>query len=164
LERSPSRRRADTGLCQRSHHERAVHTAQATATGGREGRVRSSDGALNLDLAIPRELGGPGGVATNPEQLFAAGFAACFENAIRLVARRRRLPIGQASVTARVGIGPTDIGGYQLEVELHAQLPDLDHDTAREIVEAAHQVCPYSNAVRGNVDVVAVVDPAPDVI
>ena len=67
-------------------------------------------------------------------------------------------------MTARVGIGPTDIGGYQLEVELHAQLPDLDHDTAREIVEAAHQVCPYSNAVRGNVDVVAVVDPAPDVI
>jgi Ohr subfamily peroxiredoxin len=141
-----------------------LYTAQATATGGREGRVRSSDGALNLDLAIPKELGGPGGVATNPEQLFAAGFAACFENAIRLVARRRKMPIGQASVTARVGIGPSDNGGYQLEVELHAQLPDLDRDTAQEIVEAAHQVCPYSNAVRGNVDVVAVVDPAPDVI
>ena len=139
-----------------------LYTALATATGGREGGVGSSDGALNLDRAIPRELGGPGGVATNPEQLFAAGFAACFENAIRLVARRRRLPIGQASVTARVGIGPTDIGGYQLEVELHAQLPDLD--TAQEIVKMAHQVCPYSNAVRGNVDVVAVVDPAPDVI
>src|SRR4249919_778188 len=100
---------------------KALYVAEATATGGREGRVRSSDGALTVDLAIPRELGGPGGVATNPEQLFAAGFAACFENAIRLVARRRRLPIGQASVTARVGIGPTDIGGYQLEVELHAQ-------------------------------------------
>jgi lipoyl-dependent peroxiredoxin len=153
-----------TGMDSRGVTMNVLYTAQATAIGGREGRVRSSDGALNLDLAIPRELGGPGGVATNPEQLFAAGFAACFENAIRLVARRRRLPMGQASVTARVGIGPTDIGGYQLAVELHAQLPDLDHDTAQEIVDAAHQVCPYSNAVRGNVDVVAVVDPAPDVI
>ena len=141
-----------------------LYTAQATATGGREGRVRSSDGALTLDLAIPKELGGPGGVATNPEQLFAAGFASCFENAIRLVARRGKMPIGQASVTARVGIGPSNNGGYQLEVELHAQLPDLDRDTAQELVEAAHRVCPYSNAVRGNVDVVAVVDPAPDVI
>jgi len=141
-----------------------LYTAEATASGGREGRVRSTDGALNLELSIPKELGGPGGVATNPEQLFAAGFAACFENAIRLVARRKRVPIGHASVTARVGIGPNDAGGYQLGVELHAQLPDLDHDMAHEIVDAAHLVCPFSNAVRGNVEVMVVVDPAPEVI
>jgi Ohr subfamily peroxiredoxin len=142
----------------------ALYTAEATATGGREGRVRSSDGALNLELSIPKELGGPGGVATNPEQLFAAGFAACFENAIRLVARRRKVPIGHASVTARVGIGPNAGGGYQLSVELHAQLPELDQNVAREMLEAAHLVCPYSNAVRGNVDVLVTLDPAPDVI
>ena len=141
-----------------------LYTAEATARGGREGRVRSSDGALNLELSIPKELGGPGGVATNPEQLFAAGFAACFENAIRLVARRTRVPIGHASVTARVGIGPKDGGGYQLSVELHAQLPELDRDVALELLDAAHLVCPYSNAVRGNVDVVVELDPAPDVI
>ena len=141
-----------------------LYTAEATARGGREGRVRSSDGALNLELSIPKELGGPGGVATNPEQLFAAGFAACFENAIRLVARRKKVPIGHASVTARVGIGPTETGGYQLGVELHAQLPDVDPETARGIVDAAHVVCPYSNAVRGNVDVVVTLDPPPEVI
>ena len=141
-----------------------LYTAEATARGGREGRVRSSDGALNLELSIPKELGGPGGVATNPEQLFAAGFAACFENAIRLVARRRRVQIGHASVTARVGIGPTDGGGYQLAVELHAQLPELEREMALEVLEAAHLVCPYSNAVRGNVEVVVELDPAPDVI
>jgi lipoyl-dependent peroxiredoxin len=141
-----------------------LYTAEATATGGRQGRVRSSDGALNLELSIPKELGGPGGVATNPEQLFAAGFAACFENAVRLVARRRKVPIGHASVTARVGIGPDDAGGYQLEVELHAQLPELDQNVAREMLDAAHLVCPYSNAVRGNVDVIVTLDPAPDVI
>lgn len=141
-----------------------LYTAEATARGGREGRVRSSDGALNLELSIPKELGGPGGVATNPEQLFAAGFAACFENAIRLVARRRRVQIGHALVTARVGIGPTDGGGYQLAVELHAQLPELEREMALEVLEAAHLVCPYSNAVRGNVEVVVELDPAPDVI
>jgi lipoyl-dependent peroxiredoxin len=141
-----------------------LYTAEATASGGREGRVRSSDGALSLELSIPKELGGPGGVATNPEQLFAAGFAACFENALRLVARRAKVPIGQSSVTAKVGIGPDDAGGYQLRVELHVQLPDLDAEIARGIVENAHRVCPYSKAVQGNVDVVVGVDPAPDVI
>ena len=143
---------------------KVLYTAEATARGGREGRVRSSDGALNLELAIPKELGGPGGVATNPEQLLAAGFAACFENAARLVARRRKVQIGQASVTARVGIGPDDAGGFQLRVELHVQLPDLDEDTANSIATDAHHVCPFSNAVRGNVEVVVTVDPAPQVI
>jgi len=143
---------------------KVLYTAEATATGGRQGRVRSTDGALNLDLAIPKELGGPGGLATNPEQLFAAGFAACFENAVRLTARRKKLSIGQASVTGRVGIGPDDLGGFQLSVELHVQLPELDAGVADEIAADAHRVCPYSNALRGNVDVRIVVDPAPEVI
>jgi Ohr subfamily peroxiredoxin len=141
-----------------------LYTAEATAFGGRAGRVRSTDGALQLELAIPKELGGPGGLATNPEQLFAAGYAACFENAIRHTARGRKLTLGQTSVTARVGIGPNGSDGFGLTVELHASLPDLDADTAREIVDAAHQVCPYSNAIRGNVEVSIVIDPEPDVI
>jgi Ohr subfamily peroxiredoxin len=141
-----------------------LYTAEATATGGREGRVRSSDGALSVDLAIPKELGGPGGLATNPEQLFAAGYSACFENAVRHVGRRRRLALGDVSVTAHVGIGPGDDGGFRLAVELHVRMPDLDRDVAEEIVADADRVCPYSNAVRGNVDVHLRVDPAPEVI
>jgi Ohr subfamily peroxiredoxin len=141
-----------------------LYTAEATAHGGREGRVRSSDGSFALDLAIPKELGGPGGPATNPEQLFAAGYAACFENAIRLTARRMKLPASGASVTARVGIGPDGSGGYGLTVELRARLPELDRDQAEQVVAKAHTVCPYSNAVRGNVEVTVVIDPAPDVI
>jgi len=143
---------------------KVLYTAEATATGGREGRVRSTDGAIALDLAIPKELGGPGGVASNPEQLFAAGFAACFDNALRLVARRAKVALGQASVTARVGIGPNETRGFQLAVELHVRVPDVEDEVAQQLVAAAHQVCPYSNAVRGNVDVQIVVDPAPEVI
>jgi len=143
---------------------KVLYTAEATATGGREGRVRSSDGALDLDLAIPKELGGPGGLATNPEQLFAAGFAACFENAVRLVGRRRKVPVVGSSVTGMVGIGPNDSGGFQLFVELHVRLPELDMEQAQQLTAEAHKTCPYSNAVRGNVDVRIVVDPAPDVI
>jgi osmotically inducible protein OsmC len=143
---------------------KVLYTAQATARGGRDGRIRSSDGALNLELAIPKELGGPGGLATNPEQLLAAGFAACFENAVRLVARRSKVSTGDSSVTARVGIGANDAGGFQLQVELDVQLPDVDQEQATAIVSAAHQVCPFSNAVRGNVEVVVAVVPAPEVI
>jgi Ohr subfamily peroxiredoxin len=143
---------------------KVLYTAEATATGGREGRVRSADGALAAELAIPKELGGPGGQATNPEQLLAAGFAACFDNAIRLVARRKKLQVGQSSVTARVGIGPNDSGGFQLSIELHVRLPELDEEVAEQLAADAHRVCPFSNAVRGNVDVLIVVDPAPEVI
>jgi lipoyl-dependent peroxiredoxin len=141
----------------------ALYIAEATAVGGREGHVRSSDGVLRLELAIPKELGGPGGFATNPEQLFAAGYASCFENALRLVARRRKVRPASTSVTARVGIGP-DGEGFGLSVELHVRLPDVDTDTAREMVDDAHRVCPYSRAVSGNVDVKLVVDPEPEVI
>jgi osmotically inducible protein OsmC len=143
---------------------RVLYTAEVTAVGGREGRVRSSDGALTMELATPKELGGPGGVATNPEQLFAAGYAACFENAVRHVGRRRKLQVGEASVTARVGIGPTGDGGFGLSAELHVRLPDLDANVAEEIVAEADRVCPYSNAVRGNIDVRVLVDSAPEVI
>jgi len=143
---------------------KALYTAEATAVGGRQGRVRSSDGALNLDLATPKELGGPGGVATNPEQLFAAGYAACFENAVRRVARRHKIAVGDTSVTARVGIGRLDGGGFGLTVELHVRTSELEGEQAQQLADEAHRICPYSNAVRGNIDVVVTVDPEPDVI
>jgi osmotically inducible protein OsmC len=141
-----------------------LYTAEATATGGRQGHVRSPDGALNLDLVTPKELGGPGGVATNPEQLFAAGYAACYENAVRHAARRRKLLVGETAVTACVGIGRNDAGGFGLTVELHVRLPELDREVAEQLAQEAHVVCPYSNAVKGNVDVRIIVEPAPEVI
>ncbi len=131
----------------------ALYTASATATGdGRSGHVRSSDGVLDLDLAVPKELGGPGG-ATNPEQLFAAGYAACFHSALKLVARGERVAVTDSAVTAEVGIGPTEAGGFQLEVAIEVELPDVDEATARRLLDKAHQVCPYSHATRGNIDV-----------
>jgi Ohr subfamily peroxiredoxin len=131
----------------------AVYTAVATATGeGRNGSARSSDGLLDLDLAVPEEMGGAGG-ATNPEQLFAAGYAACFHNALKVVARRQKVAVDGSAVTAEVGIGPNGQGGYALEVTLRIELGSLDRPAAEALVEAAHQVCPYSNATRGNVPV-----------
>jgi Ohr subfamily peroxiredoxin len=131
----------------------SLYTAVATAVGdGRAGSARSDDGLLDVEFAVPQELGGRGG-ATNPEQLFAAGYAACFNSALRLVAAQRRLRIGETSITARVGIGPNEAGGFGLTVALAAALPNVEDDVARELLEAAHAVCPYSNATRGNVDV-----------
>jgi len=131
----------------------ALYTAVATATGeGREGRTRSSDGLVDVDLAIPREMGGPGG-ATNPEQLFAAGYAACFHSALKTVARRDGVTFSDSAVTAEVGIGPAERGAFGLEVTLRVELGGVDQPTAERLVEAAHQVCPYSNATRGNVPV-----------
>ncbi|MCC2314278.1 organic hydroperoxide resistance protein [Cellulomonas xiejunii] len=131
----------------------ALYTAVATATGeGREGHTRSSDGLVDVDLAVPREMGGPGG-ATNPEQLFAAGYAACFHSALKSVARRDTVTFTDSAVTAEVGIGPTDGGGFGLEITLRVELGGVDQATAERLVEAAHQVCPYSNATRGNVPV-----------
>ena len=132
----------------------ALYTAEATATGGRQGRVRSSDGVLDAKLALPKELGGPGGEATNPEQLFAAGYAACFENALLRVARERRAPIRESSVTARVGIGREQDGYFRLAVDLEVSVPDRDKAEVEEMVRIAHEeVCPYSRATRGNIDV-----------
>jgi osmotically inducible protein OsmC len=131
----------------------SVYTAVATATGeGREGHTRSSDGLVDFDLAIPREMGGPGGL-TNPEQLFAAGYAACFHSALKGAARRAKTTFSDSTVTAEVGIGPNDVGGYGLEVKLHVELGGIESEAAERLVEAAHDMCPYSNATRGNVPV-----------
>jgi osmotically inducible protein OsmC len=131
-----------------------LYTASATATGdGRGGHTRSSDGVLDLDLAVPKEMGGPGGNLTNPEQLFAAGYAACFHSALKLVAGKQKITLTDTAITVDVGIGPNGNGGYGLSVTIEAELPGLDEATATSLIEAAHQVCPYSNATRGNVDV-----------
>jgi osmotically inducible protein OsmC len=131
----------------------AIYTAVATASGdGRNGHARSSDGIIDLDLAIPREMGGAGG-ATNPEQLFAAGYAACFHSALKMVAGQKKLKLSDSAVTAEVGIGSNDAGGFGLTVALEVELGGIDQAAADDLVEAAHQVCPYSNATRGNVPV-----------
>jgi lipoyl-dependent peroxiredoxin len=130
-----------------------IYTATATATGdGRNGHTASEDGILDLDVRIPTEMGGPGG-ATNPEQLFAAGYAACFHSALKLVAGAEQADLTDSAVSASVGIGPLETGGFGLAVELDVHAPNLDHDTALALVERAHEVCPYSNATRGNIEV-----------
>jgi lipoyl-dependent peroxiredoxin len=131
-----------------------LYTAEATASGdGRNGHTRSSDGKVDFDLAVPTEMGGPGGAGTNPEELFAAGYAACFHGALRLVARRENANVDGSEVTARVGIGATGTGGFGLAVELDVHLPNVDAETARSLTAKAHEVCPYSNATRNNIDV-----------
>ncbi len=131
----------------------ALYTAEALSTGaGRDGRVATSDGSFALDLAIPTEMGGSGD-GTNPEQLFAAGYAACFHSALQGVARAQKVKIADSSVGGRVQISPNGNGGYQLAVLLEVVLPGLEHDQAQALADAAHQVCPYSNATRGNIDV-----------
>ncbi|KJH83455.1 organic hydroperoxide resistance protein [Pseudomonas sp. KSR10] len=132
---------------------KALYTATATATGGRDGRAASSDGLLDLKLSTPKELGGQGGEGTNPEQLFAAGYSACFIGALKFAASqlKQQLPIDTA-VTGQVGIGQIP-GGFGLEVQLNVSLPGLERSAAEQLTEAAHQVCPYSNATRGNIEV-----------
>lgn len=134
---------------------KVLYTAEATATGGRDGHVTSSDGVLDLDLAVPQEMGGPGGAATNPEQLFAAGYAGCFDNALLKVGERMGLSTEGARTTARVGIGAAGGGrsGFGLTVELLVSLPALDEADAQRLVEAAHERCPYSRATSGNIEV-----------
>ena len=131
----------------------ALYTAEALATGaGRDGRVVTQEGALALDLAIPKAMGGSGAGA-NPEQLFAAGYAACFHSALQSVARSQKVAISDSSVGARVHIGSNGQGGFGLAVELEVVIPGLPHEQAQALADAAHQVCPYSNATRGNIDV-----------
>jgi lipoyl-dependent peroxiredoxin len=132
---------------------RVLYTAQATVTGGRAaGHGRTDDGALDVQLRLPKQLGGEGG-GTNPEQLFAVGYAACFESALGVVGRRERAEVGDVSIDSRVSLLPTQERGYQLAVELAVTLPQVhDPEQARRIVAAADQVCPYSNATRGNID------------
>jgi Ohr subfamily peroxiredoxin len=133
---------------------KVLYTAEAMVTGGRtEGHGRSTDGALEVDLRVPEEMGGPGG-GTNPEQLFAIGYAACFENALGVAARRERVEAGDAQVDSKVKLLPTKEGGFELAVELDVRLPSVEEAaTAVELVRAAHQICPYSNATRGNIEV-----------
>ncbi|MDC5852899.1 organic hydroperoxide resistance protein [Vibrio europaeus] len=128
-----------------------LYKTQATALAGRNGLVKTDDGLLELELAYPKEMGGTG-AATNPEQLFAAGYSACFSNAILHVAREGKVALKEAPVTAEVGIGPNEQGGFALTVSLATSI-ELPQEQALELVRVAHQVCPYSNAVRGNIDV-----------
>jgi osmotically inducible protein OsmC len=130
-----------------------LYTATAHATGdGRNGHARSEDGILDIDMRVPREMGGPGGAA-NPEMLFAAGYAACFHSALKVVARQEKVGVDGSEVAASVGIGPLDNGGFGLTVELRVSVPGLNRDTAEKLVAKAHEVCPYSNATRGNIPV-----------
>ena len=130
-----------------------VYTAEALATGGgRNGHVRTSDGILDTDVRVPKEMGGTGG-APNPELLFAAGYAACFHSALQAVARAQKVAIDGSSVGSRVGIGSNGQGGFGLAVDLEVNIPEVDHDVAQRLADAAHQVCPYSNATRGNISV-----------
>ncbi len=130
-----------------------LYIATATSTGGRDGRAVSSDNILDVKLATPKELGGAGGAATNPEQLFAAGYSACFIGALKFVAAQTQSKVPDATaITAEVGIGQIE-GGFGLDIDLRVSLPGLELSAAQALVEAAHKVCPYSNATRGNVDV-----------
>jgi Ohr subfamily peroxiredoxin len=131
----------------------AIYTAVATARGdGRNGEVTSSDGVIDESLAIPKEMGGPGGDKTNPEQLFAAGYSACFHSALQLVARQAKVPLTGSTVTAEVSVLKQEVG-FGLGVALNVSLPGLEQAQADQLVEQAHQVCPYSNATRGNIEV-----------
>jgi osmotically inducible protein OsmC len=135
-----------------SNQPEVLYTAEATATGGREGHARTSDGRLEVDLDVPSEMGGTGGPGTNPEQLFAAGYAACFQSALR-IASGRRLDVTGSRITARVGIGPLRTGGFGLSAALDLGAPQLGRDEAFDLMRRAHEACPYSRATRGNIEV-----------
>ncbi|GAB2679735.1 organic hydroperoxide resistance protein [Nocardia goodfellowii] len=134
-----------------------LYTAEALATGdGRNGHARTSDGKVEVDLTSPKELGGSG-TGTNPEQLFAAGYAACFHGALRLVGKNDGANVDDSAVGAKVSLGKNDAGGFQLAVEIEVTLPNLSREQAQALADKAHQVCPYSNATRGNIDVTVTV-------
>ena len=136
----------------------AIYTASATSWGGRTGKVVTSDNKLDLDLSIPKDMGGDGGPGTNPEQLFAAGYSACFIGALKFVASKEKVALpADTSITGRVGIGPIPTG-FGIQVELRISAAGVPRDTLQALVEKAHIVCPYSNATRGNIDVKLIVD------
>ncbi len=133
--------------------EKVLYRAQASATGGREGSAKSSDGVLDVKLTTPKEMGGNGAVGTNPEQLFAAGYSACFLGAMKFVAGQKKIALpAETSITGQVGIGQIP-QGFGIEVDLAVNVPGMDKAQVQQIVDAAHQVCPYSNATRGNIEV-----------
>ena len=132
---------------------KTLYQTRVTATGGRNGHIVSQDGVLDMHLSIPKEMGGPGGALSNPEQLFAAGYAACFDSALAFVAAQKKLTPGATQVDATVGIGPNGTGGFSLAVRLEVSIPGLEREAAQALLEATDLVCPYSNALRGNVEV-----------
>jgi lipoyl-dependent peroxiredoxin len=133
---------------------KVIYSTKATVTGGRAGHARSEDGTLDINLALPKELGGDGKSGTNPEQLFAAGYAACFQTALRHVANEKKLTITDSAITATVGLGPRDAGGFGLKVDMDVTLKGVSKQEAEQLISIVHgNICPYSNAVRGNVDV-----------
>ena len=133
---------------------KVLYSTAARATGGRDGHAESEDGRLNVQLSTPRELGGDGGEGVNPEQLFAAGYSACFLGALKVAAQQVRVKIpDDASVRTTVGIGPRDEGGFGITADLVVSLPGIDRGTSEALVAAAHQICPYSNATRNNIDI-----------
>lgn len=133
---------------------KAIYKTKATATGGRDGAARSDDGSVDVKLVVPKEMGGPGGEGANPEKLFAAGYSACFLGAMKAVSGKEGVRVPpDATVTAEIGFGPRDEGGYGITADLTVNLPGVDRADAERLMRAAHEVCPYSNATRGNVDV-----------
>ncbi|WP_031527763.1 organic hydroperoxide resistance protein [Dyadobacter crusticola] len=134
-----------------------LYTAKATATGGRNGKVKSENGVLDIDVRVPKEMGGPSGEYLNPELLFAGGYAACFDSALGVVLRQEKITGVTSTVTAEVSIGKIDNGGFGLAVTLEVEIPGVDKEKAQELTEKAHQICPYSNATRGNIDVQLIV-------
>jgi osmotically inducible protein OsmC len=131
-----------------------LYRTAASATGGRDGYARSQDGRLDVQLSTPKELGGAGGEGVNPEQLFAAGYSACFLGALKVAGQQAKVKIpSETEVTATVGIGPREKGGFGITADLVISLPGLDRSAAEALVAAAHQICPYSNATRDNLDV-----------
>jgi len=137
---------------------KTLYQTRATAQGGRHGQVSTDEGNLTLQLALPKGLGGAGGPGANPEQLFACGYAACFDSALQYVAQQQKLPLTGSQVAVQVGIGQLAEGGFGLSVQLSAKLEGLARDAAQQLLEAAHRVCPYSNAIRGNVPVTLVLE------
>jgi lipoyl-dependent peroxiredoxin len=141
--------------------QKTLYTAEAVVEGGREGHGRSLDGRLDVKLSVPESMGGGGGPGTNPEELFAVGYAACFQSALLSVANGRRLDASGSQITSRVGIGPTGHGGFGLAVALDLHAPHLTAEQAAEVMARAHEGCPYSNATRGNINVELSVDGVP---
>jgi Ohr subfamily peroxiredoxin len=144
-----------------AHLKEVLYTAEAVVNGGRQGHARTSDGRLEVDLSVPATMSGDDGPGTNPEQLFAVGYAACFQSALLGVARGRDLDATGSQITSRVGIGPLDSGGFGLQVSLDLHAPNISAEDARELMLRADQRCPYSNATRGNITVALSVDGQP---
>jgi osmotically inducible protein OsmC len=140
---------------------KVLYTAEATVQGGRSGHGRTADGRLDVDLSVPEDMGGDGGPGTNPEQLFAVGYAACFQSALTNVAQGRMLDVSDSVIRSRVGIGPTGHGGLSLQVVLDLHAPTVSAADAADLMARAHQLCPYSNATRGNIEVTLSVEGTP---